>query len=142
MLEPNGVSDAQLRDIVRTSGDAVMICNTAGTIVYWNAGAVRVFGFSEHDALGQSLDIIIPERQRARHWEGFDRVVETGVSRYADGALLAVPALRKDGTRISVEFTITMVRDGGAVVGMAAIVRDVTETFNKLKALRAQNRSS
>src|SRR5262249_28160193 len=104
-----------------------------------NAGAERIFGYAAAEALGQSLDLIIPERLRARHWEGFRRVMQTGKSRYDAGDLLAVPAQRKGGTRISVEFTIVPLRDdAGRMLGMAAIRRDVTERFNELKALKEQ----
>ncbi|HSZ53559.1 MAG TPA: PAS domain-containing protein [Caulobacteraceae bacterium] len=68
--------------------------------------ASRIFGFTEGEAVGERLDLIIPERLRARHWEGFDRVMGGAPSRYGDGAFLAVRALHKDGRQISVEFTI------------------------------------
>ena len=87
----------------------------------------------------QSLDIIIPEPQRARHWAGYRQVMATGESRYGHGDMLAVPALRKDGTRISLEFTIVPVRDAaGRMEGMAAILRDVTKRFEELRALRRE----
>jgi PAS domain S-box-containing protein len=85
------------------------------------------------------LDIIIPERLRARHWEGYRRVIETGESRYGHGDVLAVPGLRKDGTQISLEFTIVTLTDGqGRIDGMAAIMRDVTKRFAEMRALKQQ----
>ena len=78
----------------------------------WNRGATRIFGFTEAEALGRSLDIIIPERLRERHWQGYRATMRTGQTRYRDGQVLSVPALRKDGARISVEFTIVPFRDG------------------------------
>lgn len=117
--------------------DAVVYCGRDGAIALWSPGAERIFGFTEAEALGRSLDIIIPEAQRARHWQGFDKVMATGHSRYGAGDVMAVPALHRDGHRISVEFTIVPMRDaGGAMVGMAAILRDVTARFEELRALR------
>ncbi len=117
--------------------DAVIYADANGLIRFWNSAAVRVFGFSESQALGQSLDIIIPANLRARHWTGYAEALRTGRTRYGAGELLAVPALRKDGARISVEFTILPIRgDNGDVLGMAAILRDVTTRFTELRALR------
>jgi PAS domain S-box-containing protein len=104
----------------------------------WNHGAEEIFGFTAAEAIGQSMDIIIPERLRARHWDGWNRVMETGVTRYAKD-VLAVPALRKDGTTISIEFTIQLLRDGeGRILGPVAIMRDVTARFRREKELRAR----
>ena len=123
--------------ILQSSGDAIIATDSEGLIVAWSAGASRIFGFSEAAALGQSLDLIIPENQRARHWAGYREVMKTGKSRYADGATLAVPALRADGSRISIEFTIVPLKDGnGAMTGMVSILRDVTERFAELRELR------
>ena len=123
--------------ILQSSGDAIIATDSEGLITAWNVGATRIFGFDETTALGQSLDLIIPENQRARHWAGYREVMQTGKSRYADGATLAVPALRADGSRISIEFTIVPLKDGnGAMTGMVAILRDVTERFAELRELR------
>jgi PAS domain S-box-containing protein len=125
--------------IVAEAADAIMSCDVNGVITLWNAGAERVFGFGAAEAIGKSLDIIVPERQRQRHWDGWNRALEAGRSRYGAGELLAVPALRKDGSTISIEFTIVMLRDGGgAVSGVAAIVRDVTARWQREKELRAR----
>jgi PAS domain S-box-containing protein len=126
--------------IVEGAADAVIYAEREGTIRIWNAGAERIFGFTAAEAVGRSLDLIIPERQRPRHWEGWERVMKTGVTRYATETL-AVPALRKDGSTISIEFTIQLVRDAsGAILGPAAIVRDVTARFQREKELRARLR--
>ncbi len=86
--------------------------------------------------MGQSLDIIIPEKLRSRHSEGYRKVMATGSTRYGR-ELLAVPAIRKDGTRISIEFSIVLVRSSsGEVLGSAAIIRDVTARWQKEKELR------
>ena len=125
--------------LLNSPAEAIVYSDRQGAIRFWNAGAERMFGFTAEDALGQSLDIIIPERQRQRHWEGYDEVMRTGVSRYGSGDLLSVPATRKDGTRISVEFTIVPLKDAdGAMLGMAAVMRDVTARFDELKVLRRQ----
>ncbi|MHB1303255.1 MAG: PAS domain-containing protein [Acidiphilium sp.] len=126
-------------ELVRTMADAVIYADAEGRIGFWNVGAERIFGFTEAEAIGQSLDIIIPEPQRRRHWAGYDNTMRTGQSRYEAGALLAVPALRKDGTRISVEFTIVPLRDpAGQMTGIAAVMRDVTKKFEEMRALRRQ----
>ena len=119
------------------SPDAVVFADAAGKIRFWNQSSARIFGFEELEALGRTLDLIVPERQRARHWEGYHRVMAGGASRYGAGDVLAVPAMRKDGKRISVEFMILPVRDAaGAMLGIAAFLRDVTPRFEELRALR------
>ncbi len=122
--------------VVRNVPDAIVYSDARGVIRFWNRGAERLFGFAEAEAVGQSLDIIIPVNLRARHWEGYDQVMKTGESRYGEGETLSVPALRKDGTRISVEFTIVAMREAGRIAGIAAVMRDVTARFEELKRLR------
>ena len=101
--------------------------------------ATRIFGFPEAEALGCSLDMIIPESLRERHWQGYRATMRTGQSRYGDGHILSVPALRKDGTRISVEFTIVpFTDDADRMIGIAAIMRDATVRFEELRALRKE----
>jgi nitric oxide dioxygenase len=127
------------RDLVMQAADAIVVADADGIIRLWNGGAARIFGFSAAEALGQTLDIIIPEGLRARHWAGFNHTMATGESRYGAGDVLAVPALRKDGSRISVEFTVVAFRDGaGRIAGIAAFLRDVTRRFEEMKALRRQ----
>lgn len=131
--------DRFYRTLVRDAPDAVIYADAQGAIAFWNKGAERIFGFSEAEAIGQSLDIIIPENLRQRHWEGFAETVRTGKTRYGAGDVLAVPALRKDGSRISIEFTILPFADRtGHILGMAAILREVTKRFEELKALRKE----
>jgi PAS domain S-box-containing protein len=123
--------------VLGTEADAIIVADTDGTIRFWNPGAERIFGYSRNDALGQSLDIIIPERLRERHWAGYRQVMASGASRYARGDVLAVPAVRKDGSHVSLEFTITPLRDAhGRMSGMAAILRDVTARFEELRRLK------
>ena len=91
--------------------------------------------FDQAEALGRSLDLIIPERLRARHWAGYAETMRSGKTRYGNGDLLAVPALRKDGVQISIEFTILPFRDAsGRIAGIAAIMRDVTKRFDEMRA--------
>ena len=125
--------------LVSAMPDAVIYADAEGVIRFWNGGATRIFGFADAEAIGQSLDIIIPERLRARHWEGFRTTMRTGQSRYGEGQTLSVPAIRKDGAQISVEFTIVpFADDSGQMVGIAAIMRDVTARFEELRNLRRQ----
>ena len=122
--------------IVEGAADATLFTDREGKIRLWNAGAERIFGWTAAEAVGRSMDLIIPERLRPRHWQNWDRVMETGVTRYATD-VLAVPALRKDGAPLSIEFTIQLVRDDqGAIVGAGAVIRDVTARWNRDKELR------
>jgi PAS domain S-box-containing protein len=124
---------------LREVPDAVVYADADGVIGFWNRGAERIFGHTEAEALGQSLDLIIPANLRDRHWQGFRATMATGQSRYGGGDLLAVPALRKDGSRVSIEFTILPFRDaGGRLIGIAAILRDVTARFEEMRALRKE----
>jgi PAS domain S-box-containing protein len=122
--------------LLEEMADAVIITDREGVIRLWNTGAGAIFGVPADQAVGESLDLIIPERLRQRHWEGYRRVMQTGVTRYGR-ELLAVPATRADGTRLSVEFTIVPLRDeAGKLFGIAAIMRDVTARWQREKELR------
>ena len=126
--------------IVTASSDAIMFSDREGIIRLWNSGAEKMFGFSAAEALGQSLDLIIPENLRGRHWDGYFRVMESGSSHYSID-LLSAPALRKDGTRISTEFSMVMVKDeAGKMLGVAAIIRDVSVRWQKEKELKERIR--
>lgn len=126
------------RQIVQACNDAFIYSDRDGIIRLWNSGAEQMFGFSAAEAIGQSLDIFIPENQRARHWEGYFKVMETGLTRYAK-ELLSAPALRKDGTRLSTEFSMTIIRGAaGEIAGTAAVIRDVTARWQKEKALKVR----
>jgi PAS domain S-box-containing protein len=122
--------------LLATRSDAIVAADQDGIVRFWNPGAERLFGYSAEQAVGSSLDLIIPERLRGRHWEGFQRVMATGESRYGETDLLSVPAQRKDGATISVEFTVVSLRSAGRMIGMAAILRDVTKRFEELRALK------
>ena len=133
------LSDLLAQSLLSTRADAIVVADRDGVIRFWNPGAERIFGHAQDDVIGRSLDVIIPERLRERHWDGYRHTVATGESRYGEGDVLAVPALRKDGATISVEFTILPLRDEqGAMVGIAAIMRDVTTRFDELRKLKRQ----
>jgi len=122
--------------IVRTAADAIIAADASGKIALWNAGAERLFGFSAAEALAQSLDIIIPEAQRKRHWDGYHHVMQAGVTKYGT-QLLRVPALRKDGSRLSIAFTVGLLKDAaGSMEGIFAVMRDDTERWETEKELR------
>jgi PAS domain S-box-containing protein len=127
------------RELVTGTADAIIYADSEGVIRFWNGGATRMFGFAENEAVGQSLDLIVPENLRERHWHGFDQTMRTGESRYGAGDILGVPALRKDGKRISVEFTILPFHgDDGRIAGIGAILRDVTARFEQTRALQRE----
>jgi PAS domain S-box-containing protein len=124
--------------IVEDNPIAILFADRDGKIRFWNAGAEAMFGYTAEEALGQSLDLIVPERQRARHWEGWVRVMASGVTKYGRD-VLAVPALRKDGSRISIEFNIILLRaPSGEILGAAAMVQDVTARWQKQKEMNAR----
>lgn len=119
--------------IVQQAPDAILFSDREGIIRLWNRGCELVFGFTEAEALGQSLDLIIPEKLRARHWEGYFQVMQTGVSAYGS-KLLSVPALHKDGRQLSCAFSIVMLKDeSGTPTGVASIMRDNTAAFEREK---------
>jgi PAS domain S-box-containing protein len=131
--------DRFYRTLVHETSDAIVYADSEGRISFWNKGAEQIFGFAASEAIGKTLDIIIPENLRKRHWDGYEETVRTGKTRYGAGDLLAVPALRKDGARISVEFTILPFRDRqGRILGIAATLRDVTKRFEEMKVLRRE----
>lgn len=125
-----------LAALVRAAGDAIIVADPEGRIVLWNPAAERIFGYAAAEALGQTLDLIIPERFRARHWAGYRDVMRTGRTRYGS-EVLRVPAVRKDGQRISIAFTVALLAEAdGRVSGIAAIVRDETARWEAEQQLR------
>ena len=122
--------------ILTLAPDAIMFADRDGIIRLWNQGAERIFGCSAEQAIGQSLDLIIPEKLRERHWEGYHKTMATGETRYGT-EMLAVPALHQNGSRMSTEFSIVLMQDDdGKPLGVAAIMRDITERRNQEKELR------
>ena len=125
--------------IVDNSPDGILVCDPQGTIRYWNRGAERIFGFPRAKVIGASLDLIIPERLRARHWAGWHAAMSTGTTRYAHGQLLSVPAVHVQGRQLSIEFSIQLLKGpNGAIEWIVAIIRDVTERYTREKQLRAE----
>lgn len=120
---------------VQAAADAIIAAGADGRIVFWNPAATRIFGFTETEALGQSLDLIIPERFRARHWEGYRQVMETGKTKYA-ADVLRVPASAKDGRALSIAFTVTLIDAGDRGRIITAIVRDETTRWNEERELK------
>ena len=130
-------SERVAQAVLAARTDAIVAADAEGLIRVWNAGAERIFGFTAAEAIGRSLDIIIPERLRQRHWDGFGHTMATGESRYGEGDLLSVPALRRDGATISVEFTVVPLKAAsGEMIGIIAVLRDATKRFEEMRALR------
>ncbi len=140
--EPRGPEffDTTAARIVADTLDAVIYADRTGAIRLWNAGAERIFGHSAADALGQSLDMIIPDKHRGAHWNGWDRVMASGETKYGSDPL-SVPGVRADGSRVSLEFSITMFKDSeGRVEGVAAVMRDVGKSWREKQDLRERVR--
>lgn len=122
--------------LVQSAGDAIVAAGTDGSVLLWNRAAERIFGYTEQEAIGHSLDLIIPERLRARHWEGYKRVMQTGETRYGT-EVLRVPAMHKDGRRLSIAFTVTLLSSPRQEVqAIVAIIRDETSRWEEERALR------
>jgi PAS domain S-box-containing protein len=124
------------RALVENCPDAIIVADRQGLIRFWNASAEATFGIPAAEAIGQSLDIIIPENLRTRHWTGYDTVMASGTTRYGTD-LLKVPALHRNGQRLSIEFRVSLLRDSqGTVAGIAAFLRDVTAAWKEQQELR------
>jgi PAS domain S-box-containing protein len=122
--------------LVSAVGDAIVVSDAGGSIVVWNSAAERIFGFSEAEALGQSLDLITPERHRQRHWDGYAKTMSTGVTKYG-ADVLRVPAIHKDGRPLSIAFTVGLLHGADrSVVGIAAIIRDETKRWSEEREMR------
>ena len=136
------LDDSTLAALITALADAVVVADANGTICFWNAAAERTFGWNASEAVGASLDLIIPERQRERHWAGYRQVMATGDTKYGSD-LLRVPALHADGERHSIAFTVTLLKGvDGAVTGIAAVVRDETARWNDEHDLRRRLRAA
>ncbi|MFC3110141.1 PAS domain S-box protein [Undibacterium arcticum] len=129
-------SAIDFKQLIEAVGDAIVVCDASGAITLWNPAAERMFGFAESEALGQSLDLIVPERQRQRHWDGYHKTMETGQTRYGHD-VLRVPALHKDGRALSIAFTVAMLYSADQkVTAIVAIIRDETARFSEERSLR------
>ena len=128
--------DILLKQLIDDAPDAILVSDQKGIIRFWNSGAEQMFGHTAAEAIGQSLDLIIPENLRSRHWEGYWRVMASGETKYKTG-LLSSPGIRKDGSRVSLEFSMVLLHDEeGQMQGCASIMRDVTERWKKEKELK------
>jgi PAS domain S-box-containing protein len=135
-METGMETGVDLQAVVAAAGDAIIVADREGLIRLWNPAAVRLFGFTAEEAVGRSLDLIIPDRFRDRHWRGYREVVRTAETRYGTD-VLKVPAVGKDGRRISIAFTVALLSDRASnVTGIAAIIRDETSRWEEEQALR------
>ncbi|WP_429318617.1 PAS domain-containing protein [Paraburkholderia sp. GAS448] len=124
------------QQLVAVIGDAVIISDKDGSITLWNAAATRMFGFTEEEALGKSLDLIIPERLRGRHWDGYQKTMASGETRYGTD-VLRVPAIHKDGRSLSIAFTVALLHSPEQeLTGIVAVIRDETARFQEDRNLR------
>ncbi|WOD13861.1 PAS domain-containing protein [Paraburkholderia kirstenboschensis] len=122
--------------LVNAIGDAIVISDATGSITLWNPAAERMFGFTQSEALGKSLDLIIPERLRGRHWDGYHKTMATGETRYGND-VLRVPAVHKDGRSVSIAFTVALLHSPqDKLTGIVAVIRDDTSRFQEDRALR------
>ncbi len=129
-------ANIDFEQLVSSIGDAIIVADPNGAITLWNPAAERIFGFTQSEALGQSLDLIIPQRLQQRHWDGYHKTMQTGQTRYGND-LLRVPAVHKDGRALSIAFTVALLHsDTHAITGIVAVIRDDTARFNEERSLR------
>lgn len=131
-------TELDFQQLLQALGDGVIVCDAKGAITFWNAAATRIFGFTESEAIGQSLDLIVPQRQRQRHWDGYYKTMATGQTRYGND-VLRVPAVHKDDKPLSIAFTVALLHaPNGEVSSIVALVRDETERWGEERKLRAR----
>ncbi|MGF6921001.1 PAS domain S-box protein [Paraburkholderia sp. 40] len=122
--------------LVAAIGDAIIISDAQGRITLWNPAAERMFGFTQSEALGQSLDLIIPARLRGRHWDGYHKTMASGQTRYGND-VLRVPAVDKEGRSLSIAFTVALLHSPEhELTGIVAVIRDETSRFQEERNLR------
>ncbi len=129
------MQESLFESLVRLASDAIVFADREGTIRVWNSGAERIFGYSENEAVGKSLDIIIPEKMRENHWKGYKRAMESGYTKY-EGKLMPTKAVRKGNDTIYVEMSLSIIKEGDEVKGALAIMRDITERWLKEKEMK------
>lgn len=138
---PDQGSDALARILFDQSPDAMVYADREGIIREWNAAATRVFGHERDAVIGQNLDVIVPERFREAHWRGYDRALADGRTKY-EGKSLPTRATHADAERtLYVELSFGMIEDGGAIIGVVATARDITERFQHERDERARVRA-
>ena len=129
-------SAIDFKQLVAAVGDAIIASDASGVIILWNPAAERMFGYTETEAMGKSLDLIIPQRQQQRHWDGYHKTMETGITRYGND-VLRVPAAHKDGHSLSIAFTVALLHSqDGKIFAIVAAIRDETSRFNEERNLR------
>ncbi len=129
-------STIDFKQLVEAIGDAIVAADASGVIILWNPAAQRMFGYTESEALGQSLDIIIPQRQQQRHWDGYHKTMATGQTKYGND-VLRVPAVHKDGSARSIAFTVALLHSPDQKVSaIVAAIRDETSRFAEERSLR------
>ncbi len=129
-------SNIDMQSLVGAMGDAVVVCDTEGRVIVWNPGAERSFGWTAAEAMGQRMDMIVPERLRQRHWDGYEKSMATGKTKYAHD-VLRVPAVDKAGRAMSIAFTVFMLFGAdGKVTACGSVIRDETDRFAEDRALR------
>jgi PAS domain S-box-containing protein len=124
------------QQLIEVIGDAIVVSDASGVINVWNPAAERLFGFTQAEALGNSLDLIIPERLQERHWTGYRKTMASGETRYGHD-VLRVPAVHKDGRALSIAFTVGLLQGPqGETTGIVAVIRDETARFAEEQSLR------
>ncbi len=130
------IDSIDYKAVVAAVGDGVMAADAKGAIILWNAACERMFGHTEAEAMGKSLDIIIPQRQQQRHWDGYEKTMSTGITKYGND-VLRVPAVHKDGHTLSIAFTVALLHSAdGKVSAIIAVIRDESARFAQERELK------
>lgn len=131
-------SEIDFRELVNAVGDAVIAADASGAIIFWNPAAARLFGYTREEAMGQSLNLITPQRHQKRHWDGYHKTMQTGQTKYGHD-VLKVPAVHKDGHALSIAFTVALLHSADKKVSsIVAVIRDETDRFAEERNLRKQ----
>lgn len=129
-------SEIDFRQLVDAVGDAVIAADASGAIIFWNPAATRLFGYTQDEAMGRSLDLITPQRHQKRHWDGYYKTMQTGQTRYGHD-VLKVPAVHRDGHALSIAFTVALLHSPDQKVSsIVAVIRDETARFAEERDLR------
>ena len=131
-------SEIDFRELVNAVGDAIIAADASGAIIFWNPAAARLFGYTREEAMGQSLNLITPQRYQKRHWDGDHKTMQTGQTKYGHD-VLKVPAVHKDGHALSIAFTVALLHSADKKVSsIVAVIRDETDRFAEERNLRKQ----